>query len=105
MTQEELVEKQKELGSHNISTIDRFKGLGECEPEVLWDTTLNPETRRLRQIIIDPKDTDIYEALEVLFGKSTDIRKRAILGSMLGTDFDDTIESIDDMVDYIDNLD
>lgn len=105
MTQEELAEKQKELGSHNISTIDRFKGLGECEPEVLWDTTLNPETRRLRQIIIDPKDTDIYEALEVLFGKSTDIRKRAILGSMLGTDFDDTIESIDDMVDYIDNLD
>ena len=66
---------------------------------------MNHETRRLRQIIIDPKDTDIYEALEVLFGKSTDIRKRAILGSMLGTDFDDTIESIDDMVDYIDNLD
>lgn len=105
MNNAELDEKQKEIGSANIGTIDRFKGLGECDPRVLWETTLNPETRSLRQIKIDPEDTDIYEALEVLFGKSTDSRKRAILGSMLGTDFDDTLENIDDLIGYIEGLD
>lgn len=105
MNNAELEEKQNEIGSSNIRTIDRFKGLGECDSKVLWETTLNPETRSLRQIKIDPEDTDIYEALEVLFGKSTDIRKKAILGSMLGTDFDGTLENIDEVVGYIDGLD
>lgn len=105
MNNEELENVQKEIGSGNIRTIDRFKGLGECDPDVLWNTTLNPETRSLRQIKVDPNDMDIYDALEVLFGKSSDMRKRAILGSMLGTDFDDTMESIDEMIGYIDNLD
>lgn len=105
MNIDELKEKQEKLGDANILSIDRFKGLGECDPKVLWETTLNPETRSLRQIKIDPNDTDVYEALEILFGKSTDNRKRAILGSILGTDFDDTIENIDDLIGYIDGLD
>ena len=105
MNNKELDEMQKEIGSSNIRTIDRFKGLGECDPKVLWETTLNPATRSLRQIKVDPEDTDIFEALEVLFGKSTDSRKKAILGSMLGTDFDDTLENIDDLIGYIEGLD
>lgn len=103
MTEEEMRSKSDEY-SGQLRTVDRFKGLGECDPDVLWSTTLDPETRSLRQIKIDPNDTDIYSALEVLFGKSTADRKRAILGSMLGTDFDETIESIDDIANYIDGL-
>lgn len=102
--EKELAEKREEIGEGNIKEITRFKGLGEANAQQLWDTTLNPDTRKLTQLKIDRNDTDIYDTLEAFFGKNTDRRKRAILGSMMGEEFDTVMDNIEDMLEEISNL-
>jgi len=58
--------------------ITRFKGLGEMMPKVLWDTTLNPRTRRLLRVeIVDHIVTD--RVINELMGKDASARFRFIM--------------------------
>lgn len=58
-------------------TVQRSKGLGENEPEMMWKTTMNPETRRLIRIM--PEDEQkTYEMFNVLLGDDLAGRKRFI---------------------------
>ena len=58
--------------------ITRFKGLGEMMPKVLWETTLNPKTRRLLRVeISDPIVTD--RVINELMGKDASARFRFIM--------------------------
>ncbi|MEM3839092.1 MAG: DNA topoisomerase subunit B [Candidatus Micrarchaeaceae archaeon] len=72
-TEEELQDKRKELGD-NIE-LQRYKGLGEMNPEQLWETTMNPETRVLKRIsIADAMRTD--QLFTILMGMDVSKRRK-----------------------------
>ncbi|HLO93096.1 MAG TPA: DNA topoisomerase IV subunit B [Burkholderiaceae bacterium] len=71
---------RKEGARENSWTISRFKGLGEMSAEQLWDTTLNPETRRLMQVAYGMFDFAATEgAINKLMGKGEAASRRELM--------------------------
>jgi topoisomerase-4 subunit B len=77
----ELAAIEDRLGKEGVKTgswtVGRFKGLGEMNPEQLWETTMNPETRRVVPVRIAKGDED--EAMRIfakLMGKTEAASRR-----------------------------
>jgi len=71
---------RKEGARDNSWTISRFKGLGEMSAEQLWDTTLNPDTRRLLQTEFDALGFDAtVSSLTKLMGKGEAQARRDLM--------------------------
>ena len=68
--------------------ISRFKGLGEMNPEQLWETTMSPDTRRLMRVRL-PQEDDAKPVMNMLMAKNESAGRRAWMeanGALVGAE-------------------
>ena len=81
-TCQELLDRVFELGKKEFN-IQRYKGLGEMNPNQLWETTMDPEVRSLLQVRVEDRvETD--EVFTILMGDTVEPRRRFIEDNALG---------------------
>lgn len=95
----EVAEYKKYCRTHKNLTVQRFKGLGELDSDELYQTTMNPDSRRL--VLLTTADLNKTIALyDELMGKHPELRRNFILRHGLSGRGEDDIDDADDFDDF-----
>jgi DNA gyrase subunit B len=73
----ELLEAIKDAGRKG-ATIQRYKGLGEMNPQQLWETTMDPTNRKFLQVKLEPNSSEADDIFTVLMGDKVEPRRQFI---------------------------
>ncbi|RAH16163.1 MAG: DNA topoisomerase (ATP-hydrolyzing) subunit B [Methanobacteriota archaeon] len=74
---DQIVEQLKENSPNSKIGVQRYKGLGEMNPEQLWNTTMNPDTRTMLKVTVqDAEESD--RMFEILMGEDVPDRRKFI---------------------------
>ena len=95
---EDEFQKAREEGKVG-KNFDRYKGLGQMNAQVLWDTTMNPKTRKLTQVKIEEGDFEFESAIEVMSGADVSVRKQFVLDALM-----DGYENYEDSVEILNGI-
>jgi DNA gyrase subunit B len=74
---DQIIERLKQEKEPGEITVTRFKGLGEMNPEQLWETTMDPEKRTLLQVTIE-NAAEADRIFSILMGSDVEPRKKFI---------------------------
>ena len=75
--------KDLEKKGKKFKKINRSKGLGENTPDMLWETTMCPQTRKLVKLDIDVTDENVQKMSNMLFGSDLNNDRKDFIFKML----------------------